>query len=638
MSFEKGTVFYQNKTRAMRKLYSLGWMLLLLLPIFSFSQNYQWQWAKQVGGAFGSPDSWFDYSYDESIRDIAVDHDNNVYYLTTIGNQDQNLDGIPVTHYGVRDLLLFSTDCQGNIRWSTTIGGSGNKESAWHIELDNNGGLYILATLYSFADTTDPNSIPIHFDDTHTIPPFTYIDMDTTDPGYKSAYLLKYKTYDGKLTWSKSLHGDVNILSRFCDVHMTYMDSAKNIHSIMGFRKGTHLNGMITVPDSYTSSYQYYLVKFNYDNGNMTLQPPLLLPITGGISAAEPFGRVNLLYDESLNQYYLAGKRIWGEYTTQFEDFSYNNIPFTKNAYLLAFNGTTGAELWRKEFTTTTPNSKDDEIHSIIKDTSSSDIYISGRYYDLTTDVTFGNYTFPLRSYGGQTPFVMRLGADGAVKWAKIPDGITSFGGYRSLKGVIAINGNEIGFAKGSWNDIWGNYAMSRPNGDLQDPLLVRFNKETGDVIGAAEILSDFKKEDEFTAIAVDRDGNYILGGFFHNNLFVDPNDGVNTMTVNVIGGESQSFFTKYAKSACIQLSVEEIPASQAGIELYPNPVQDVLHIKSKEPLISYEIYGSTGQYVQQGNLTSTQEKLILSSLLTGIYYIKLKTKSATITEKIIKK
>ncbi len=83
---------------------------------------------------------------------------------------------------------------------------------------------------------------------------------------------------------------------------------------------------------------------------------------------------------------------------------------------------------------------------------------------------------------------------------------------------------------------------MTRPNGDLADPLLVRFNKNTGTVIGAAEIYSSYNSQDEFTAIAVDHDGNYILGGVFHAQLFTDPNDGVNTMPVNVIGDKSQSF------------------------------------------------------------------------------------------------
>lgn len=614
------------------------WGLLLMLPIVSFSQTYQWQWAKQAGGLTGSADPGFSYPFDESIRDIAVDNNNNTYYLATMREQGQNLNGVTVTNYGLSDLFLFSTDCQGNLRWSRAIGGSGNGENAWHIELDNNGGLYIMATLYSAADTNDPSSIPIHFDDTHTIPPYTFVDLNTVDPGYKSAYLLKYKTSDGTLDWKKSLQGNVNYLTRLCDVQMMYMDSSKNIHAIIGLSAGTHLDDLITVPSTFTSSFQYYLVKFNYNGGNiMTPSTPILLPITGGLNAGKIDGKVNMVYDESLNRYYLAGKRMFPG-NTSLEDFSYGNVPFTKDAYLLAFDGSNGTELWRKELNSNTAQSSmDDEIHSIIKDPVSSDIYISGRYFGLGTTITFGSYTFPSSPYQGQTPFVMKLNADGAVQWTKMADGITGYNGYPFVKGKIVLNGNEVAFAKGSWNDIWGSYSMVRPSGDLADPLLVRLNKNTGTVIAAEEIQSNFQVQDEFTAIAVDKDGNYILGGLFHNQLFTAPNDGVNTMTVNVAGGKSQSFFTKYAKSACSALSVEET-AAQAGIQVYPNPVQDIINIKSKEPLVSYELYGATGQLVKQGTFTSTQEQLQVSSLQTGIYYIKLKTKSSTVTEKFIKK
>lgn len=614
------------------------WGLLLILPILSFSQTYQWQWAKQAGGQTGSVDPGFQYLDDESIRDIVVDSNNNSYYLTTVRSQAQNLDGVAVNNYGLRDLLLFSTDCQGNIRWSRTIGGSGDGENAWNIKVDNNGGLYIMATIYSGSDSNDPNAIPMHFDDTHTIPLYTYIDQTTPDPGYKTGYLLKYNTDDGTLAWSKPLQGDVSKSTRDCDAQMMYMDSSKNIHAIIGFLPGTHLGGLITVPSTFITVAQYYLVKFNYDNGNMTPDTPLLLPINGNLGMGIYDGKVNLAYEESLNRYYLAGRRMFGDYNSTLFDLSYNGIPFTKETYLLAFNGSTGAEVWRKELDNGFTN-VDDEIHSIITSPGSSDIYISGRYFSTTAPATFGNYTFPITTYGGHKPFVMKLNSDGVVQWAKIPDGITNLTnqGYRFMKGKIAQNGNEIAFAHGSWGSTWSNYTMIRPSGDRADPILVRFNKDTGSVLGLGDVLSNQGTVDEFTAITVDKDGNYVLGGFFHQQLFTAPNDNVNTMAVNVAGGKSQNFFTKYAKSACSALSVEET-AAQAGIQIYPNPVQDILNIKSKEPLVSYELYGATGQLVKQGSFTSTQEQLQVSSLQTGIYYIKLKTKSSTVTEKFIKK
>src|SRR5690606_18329216 len=125
----------------MKKLYLL---ITLISAISVTAQTYSWQWAKYGGGNTGSTSSGFNYTEDESIRDIAVDNQNNYYYLATMNPTNPTLNGTPVTSYHQQDLFLFSTDCQGNIRWTRTIGGRLSLESAWNIELDNNGGLYIL--------------------------------------------------------------------------------------------------------------------------------------------------------------------------------------------------------------------------------------------------------------------------------------------------------------------------------------------------------------------------------------------------------------------------------------------------------------------------------------------------------------
>jgi len=627
----------------MRRILQKCCVVLVMLPGLFISQTYQWQWGKQAGGQTGSVGSGFDYLTDESIKDIAVDNNNNTYYLATIWAQNQNLDGTSVTSYHQKDLFLFSTDCQGNVRWSRTIGGTGTFEHAWNIELDNNGGLYLMTNLTNQGFTSQAGTIPIHFDDTQTMPVISATNNTTVDEGAKTAFLLKYNTATGNLLWSKPLQGDVVSSVRQSDSQMMCMDSAKNIHAIIGLKAGTHLGGLITVPASYTSEYQYYLIKFNYDNttGNMIPATPVLLPITGSLASGIYNGHINMLYDETLNRYYIAGKRREGTYGSII-DFSFNNVPITKEAYLIAFSvtGSTISEAWRKEIDTG-QSSPDDEIHSIIKDTNSSDIYISGRYYsDTTTPVTFGSYTFPIVSYNIQRHFVMKLNSSGVVQWAKLPDSIpteVNSTAYRFMKGRIVQNGNEIGFAHGSAGSVWGSYSLVRPSGYGADPILVSLNKDSGAVLGMGEIWSNSGTIDEFTAITVDNDGNYVLGGFFHQQLFTDANDNVPTMAINVTAGKSQNFFTKYAKSACSNLSVEET-AVDAGLQFYANPVQDFLTIKSKNKLESYEVYSSVGQSVLRGSLGNTNSQINMSALTAGVYYVKVKTEKAVVTEKVVKK
>ncbi|WP_166413054.1 T9SS type A sorting domain-containing protein [Chryseobacterium lacus] len=622
------------------------------------AQNYTWQWGQYGGGDQGSFGSGFTYTNDESIRDIAVDNNNNYYYLATINPGSPTLNGAPVTNYSSQDLFLFSTDCQGNVRWTRTIGGYNKNEYAWNIEVDNAGGIYMLGYFVNLYGVEAPAVAPIKFDDTTIIPYINtpYADQTTTDPGLKSSYLLKYNTGDGSLAWQQALQGDVSWTTRQADSAIFTMDSAKNIHAILGFRAGTHLNGLITVPSTFTNTYQYYLVKFNYtaNTGNVVnMIPqanPLLLPITGEIWAGMFEGKVNLVYDETLNRYYLAGKRMWSDGSFTYTDFSYGGTPFTGDGYLLVFDGSSGTEQWRKEFTMTSNpwNYPDDNVvFNIVKDSTTSDIYIGGYYfiYNKTGSTTFpnnaslGNYSFPYY-YTGYNPYVMRINPLGQVLWVAQPTSIStaSMEGHKFYKSSLVLNGNEVAFAKGSRGDTWGTYPMVRPQNDDADPLLVRLNKDTGAVIGAHEILSTYGSKDEFTSIAVDNDGNYVVGGFKHGSLFMDPNDGVPELHGNTTSGKSQFFFAKLAtSSSCTQMNTAETPVKQTDVVFYPNPVRDILNIKTKEKLTSYEVITADGRLMKQGKF-SGNFTIDMSGVATGVYYVKVQGENFATAGKIVKK
>ncbi len=619
------------------------------------AQNYTWQWGQYGGGSNSSNTGLPAYQNDtdENIRDIAVDSDNNYYYLSTINPGNPSLNGNPIsTLYGKKDLFLFSTDCQGTVRWTRTIGGSTDAEYAWKIELDNNGGLYILGIFSSRTGPSFPGFLPVYFDENNSIPITTipYSDQTSYDPGLKNAYLLKYKTNNGTLEWHKELQGDVTWSLANADTAILTMDSSKNIHAILGFRAGSHLNGTITVPASYTDSYQYYLVKFAYDNGNMTPElNPLLLPITGTITQGLTEGKVNLVFDEVLDRYYLAGKRM--EYGTGiYSSFSYGGVPFSENAYLLAFNGSTGSEVWRREIDNThaIPG---DRIDDIVMD-AAGNIFITGFYTtikvnNISQPVTFNkpagqtNPNYNLPNTGNTNPFVIKLNSDGDILWHTIASGYSTSvteTGYQFSKGRLALNGNEVAFAKGSVGDTWGSFPMVRPANDNGDPLLVRLHKDTGAVLGAHDILSGYGTMDELTAVAVDQDGNYVVGGFKHSSLFLDPNDGVPDLHGNTLSGKSQFFFAKLAtSSSCTHMNTAETPVKQTDVVFYPNPVNDVLHIKTKEKLTSYEVITADGRLMKQGKF-SGNFTIDMSGVATGVYYVKVQGDGFATAGKIVKK
>ncbi|QFG53466.1 T9SS type A sorting domain-containing protein [Chryseobacterium sp.] len=619
-------------------------LLLTTVTTLATAQTYSWQWAKAGGGDTGSAGgSGFYETRDEMIRDVVVDNNNNSYHLTAIYPQNPNINGTAVTSYHQKDLLLFSLDCQGNLRWSTTIGGYSDSENAWKLAVDNEGGLYMMFNAFNQVEASSPSTMePIHFDPTHTIPKIqlTYPYGASTDPGFKTSYLLKYNTSTGNLAWSKPLQGNVAMQQNYSDNGVWYMDSGKNIHAIVGFLAGTHFNDYITVPANFTNAYQYYLIKFNYDNGNMTPAPnPLLLPISGFLSPGIFSGKVQMLYDEVLNRYYVAGST-----SASFQDYqplSYNDTPLSNDGYVLAFDGSTGTEVWRKEFTTSANGSvntsPDEKIYSLIKD-SNSNIYLSGRYFHIGTPAaTFGTTPLPYVQPGQQN-FVMKMDPSGNILWTKIPTSNNMDSSFtRSMRARLAINVNEIAFVKGTTlNEIWDSFSVTSPQNDQPNSLLVRLNKDTGNAIGLHPILSAYGTADELTSVAVDNDGNYVVGGYFHSDIFTDPNDNIPTISYNA-NGKSQFYVAKLAKSACSAMATTETELD-SHISFYPNPTQDEVQVSTKDTPKSWEIYGMTGQIVSKGAFNRGSNRINMSQLATGTYMVKVETEKGTLTGKVIKK
>ena len=620
---------------------------LLLTAALSSAQTYSWQWAKSGGGNSGSSGSGFSEISDEMIRDVVIDNNNNSYYLTKIYPQNPNIDGTTVTSYQNSDLLLFSLDCQGNLRWTRTIGGRGDSETAWNLEIDNLGGLYMMASTINSA--TDSPNLPIRFGDNDVMPYVTTSSTSTAiDPGLNTLFLLKYNTNDGQLQWRKTLQGDVSWQTRYGDVGLWCKDSSNNIHAIIGFLGGSHLNGTVNVPNTYTNinppNYQYYLVKFNYDNGNMTpAANPLLLPISGALTTGMAGGKVQFIFDENLNRYYIAGST-----SISFNNYfsaSYSNNPLSNDGYMLAFDGVTGNELWQKEFTTYITGNPapfpDEKIYSLLKD-STGNLYLSGRYYQTgtTPSATFGNYVLPYIAPGENHNFVMKLNPAGDVLWTKVPTNTNpDFYGTRSMRARIALNGNEIAFVKGTRsNEVWDSFSITNPPNDLANSLLVRLNKDTGSAVGIHPILSTYGSDDELTSVAVDNDGNYVVGGYFTTSIFTDSNDNIPTITNSGNQSKSQFYAAKLAKSACSNMATTETPVKETDLVFYPNPVEDVLQIKTKEKLDSYQVITADGRLVRSGDFKGTAYTVQMQGISPGTYYVKVKGEKFSTAGKIIKK
>lgn len=109
----------------------------------------------------------------------------------------------------------------------------------------------------------------------------------------------------------------------------------------------------------------------------------------------------------------------------------------------------------------------------------------------------------------------------------------------------------------------------------------------------------------------------------------LNPISGVSNL---VVAGNFQ-FFTKIDSS----LSVIET-AENYSVNFYPNPVQNVLNISSKEDMIKVQIYSSSGRLLVDNKVKGKSAKVDFSKLAIGMYLVKIQNRSLKYsTIKVIK-
>ncbi len=618
-------------------------VLYSLFSILCIGQDYEWQWAKNGGGnlRMQHEDSGSQINNNnnngltlEHIEDIVTDEDNNYYFLGQISHGNSHVDGNEVTTFGSptvgsRNILITSFTCEGTYRWSRVIGGGmvTSSRSSSKMVLDNEGGVYVSVSL--FGNTTGADNQPfICFGEDNCLPYYLTGDLIQEEEGRKSAFLLKYDTDNGDLVWRKDYQGNVNYYSSGNRVFDLQIDNDNVLHTIIGLGEGIHLDGTLTVELEEDENLKYYLVKFN-TTGNL-IGTPLLLPLEG-IPVTD---NTSFRYNESLNRYYLSGWVYASSNNTNYS-VSFNGVTFGETdsssnsyAYLLSFNPNDLQDWWYREFTGTGSS----QITNIAID-SNSDIYIGGRYYlGSSNSASFGDYTFT-NLVSGNRPYILKMNSDGEVQWSKTPSGyidpVAATGSYFAYD--VAINGNEVALATHGRSTVWDNFSINRPSGHGNDPYLIRFNKQTGEVIGLHDIYGSGGNHG-LTAVTADQDGNYVVGGAMRNSLFTNNPNGIPTL-YNISDGSYTDFFMARLAATPCGTNVSTEVFKEQTLKLYPNPTSGLVYIEAQD-LQSYEVYNLLGQRL----LSGTSEVINLQDLSKGTYIVKVTTQSGEVmTSKVIK-
>src|SRR5690606_24765174 len=307
--------------------------LVFLCSFFSYGQEYQWQWAKSGGGELGFSGDIYTSFRDECIIDIAIDSNNNYYYYLSrlngnspMYNDDSLPENLALEHYGSRDILLMSTDEDGNYRWHQVIGGFGI-DNAYSIVLDNNDGVYLNAVLTNNAIEGDNNSYT-HLSSEVTLPkvPQNW-DYTIPHPAFRVGYLLKYSQVDGSLLAYNNYQEEV--LFQGITLGRLWIDSNNTLHTIVGFLEGVHLEGAITVEEG---GYEVFLIELDSSLNIVEIRD---LPLLG----YSP-DRMFFAFDESISRYYVGG-------ITNSNIHSYDDVEIEDKSFILAIDGETLEEEWR---------------------------------------------------------------------------------------------------------------------------------------------------------------------------------------------------------------------------------------------------------------------------------------------------
>jgi hypothetical protein len=86
-----------------------------------------------------------------------------------------------------------------------------------------------------------------------------------------------------------------------------------------------------------------------------------------------------------------------------------------------------------------------------------------------------------------------------------------------------------------------------------------------------------------------------------------------------------------------VVLATDDVNNPKDGIQLYPNPVSDILNITKVSDKAAFKIYSAAGQLVKQGTINNRQ--INVSELIKGAYVISIEDKGKDVfTSKFIKK
>ncbi|MBW1295998.1 extracellular catalytic domain type 1 short-chain-length polyhydroxyalkanoate depolymerase [Aquimarina litoralis] len=92
---------------------------------------------------------------------------------------------------------------------------------------------------------------------------------------------------------------------------------------------------------------------------------------------------------------------------------------------------------------------------------------------------------------------------------------------------------------------------------------------------------------------------------------------------------EIWKFFSRYTIDGAQQLSVDDFSGNDPTVKVYPNPTSSYLTINSNfSEALSYTMYSVSGNVVSTGEIDTVDQKIDMTSLSSGVYFLTIKNSS----------
>ncbi len=386
----------------------------------------------------------------------------------------------------------------------------------------------------------------------------------------------------------------------------------------MSFSAGNHLGGQLTVaPDSSKAAILKYAA--NGDLLSFTtfdMNPRATLPYN-----------YLLAYDANLDRYYIGDTyRITPDPENPLSINGFGAETVDKGFYLAAIDGE-GEVIWYQENQKIGSGRTGD-----LQLDAAGNIYFAGWLNIFIEPDSFAGYVFetPPDELSLAAPFLIKLDPNGNLIWGTNPNSYSPFPGQS-----IVIDSNNVYLGLGGLDNVWPD-GLFIPGPVLQglvpDIQIIRFDAETGTAQEVIHNNAITPTRDAIMAMAMDGNGDLIVGGYFGSTLF-----GGTDLQLTDSGTDSDFFIAKYSPQGT---GVGGIAGqSIQDLHIYPNPSTGNIYLQggltqSGSPIV-YSLFDLQGRTIEQGQVLGNQ--IDLAGTEAGVFLLKVSSGGREIVFKVVR-